>query len=44
MLELRVDLLCEEAPEMASIWRLVCWCMDREYVLRSVGGGGDVGM
>lgn len=27
----------------ASIWRLVCWCIDLAYVRGSVGGGGEKG-
>ncbi|KAL2134258.1 hypothetical protein VTI74DRAFT_691 [Chaetomium olivicolor] len=29
---------------MASIWRLVCWCMKRAYVPKSEGGGGEMDM
>lgn len=30
--------------EAASICRLVCWCMEREYEPRSAGGDGEKDM
>ena len=37
------DRRCGER-DAASICFLVCWCIEREYVGRSAGGGGEAGM
>ena len=39
----RVDRLRDDR-DAASICLLVCWCMEREYVAISTGGGGETGM
>lgn len=36
----RPDRRCDDR-DAASICFLVCWCMDREYVAMSTGGGGE---